>query len=147
LAGSKPEVYLHFVWATKLRRPSIPPELERDLYRVIEGEARRLRCQMLAINGMPDHVHLLTRLGRSVSLGKLMNQVKGVSSSFINQHLYPDGDAQFRWQPGYGVFSLGPNQVERAIVYILNQKRHHSNGKLWPAWEETGGEDDSEDTV
>jgi putative transposase len=143
LSDSKPEVYLHFVWATKLRQPSIPPRLERALYRVIRSEVKRQRCEMKAVGGMPDHVHLLVRFGRTVTLGRFMNQIKGVSSAFLNDKLHPGiVPGLFRWQPGYGVFSVSQNHVERVIAYINNQKQHHASGKVWEPWEQTTDEDD-----
>lgn len=94
---------------------------------------------------MPDHVHLLVRFGRQVTLGKFMNQVKGVSSAFLNDKLYP-GEPQglFRWQPGYGVFSVTPSHLERVIAYVQNQKAHHTSGDLHERWENTPDTDDTD---
>jgi putative transposase len=136
-----PQVYLHFVWATKHREPVIPAECERDLYRVMEAEARQEGCQVMAINGMPDHVHLFVRFSRTCTMGRLMNQVKGVSSSFLNGRLYGDGDQKFRWQPGYGVYSVSPNHVRTIITYVLKQKEHHANQTTQDGWEDTGNAD------
>lgn len=59
---SKIEIYLHFVWATLGRNPFITTEIEREIYRCIENEARQMGCEILALNGMPDHVHLLVKI-------------------------------------------------------------------------------------
>lgn len=74
---SKVEAYYHLVWATRGREMRITPEWERAAYRCIVGEARRLKCLVLAINGLPDHVHLVVR--PSV----LAKQAKGVSSTLL----------------------------------------------------------------
>ena len=133
---SKAEVFLHFVWATKNREPSIPPELEPEMYRVIQDQVKRLGCDTIAINGTDNHVHLLIKYGRNVTLGRLMNQVKGVSSGFVNDRRRGEISA-FRWQPTYGVLGLGANQLERVRHYVLNQKAHHAECTTHPAWEET----------
>ncbi len=85
-------MYLHFVWATKRRLPLIVPEVERRLYGCISAEARRLGCEVLAVGGMPDHVHLAVAMPTVLSPAKLMQQVKGVSSHFASEHLLPAGE-------------------------------------------------------
>ncbi len=67
-----------------------------------------------------------------------MAQVKGVSSHFINERL-PDKEG-FRWQEGYGVFSVGYNQHKAVIAYVENQKTHHATNNIQPKWEETDEE-------
>jgi putative transposase len=84
---SKAEVFLHFVWTTKMREPLILSVLEQELYRIIQSQVRKLGCDTIALNGTEDHVHLLIKYGRNVTLGRLMNQVKGVSSAFMNDRL------------------------------------------------------------
>ena len=144
MSQSKLDVYLHFVWATKYREPMIGEAETHDLYGVIGGEVRRMRGEVLAIGGMPDHVHLFVRFGRSVSFGQFMNQVKGVSSAFINERrraLSGENAGLFRWQSGYGVFSVGHNQVRVAAAYVKNQPRHHAAGEVWKQWEWAGEAD------
>jgi REP element-mobilizing transposase RayT len=135
---SKAEIYLHLVWATRLREPLITPEVERAVHRCAEAEAKRLGCVVLALNGMPDHVHLFVRTPTRVSAAELARQVKGVSSHFVNNQL-PDGEG-FRWQEGYGVFSVSRSHVQRVIAYVEKQKDHHHFGTIWPEWEETDKE-------
>ncbi|GGA22864.1 hypothetical protein CYANOKiyG1_38090 [Okeania sp. KiyG1] len=54
-----------------------------------------------------------------------MKNIKGSSSHYLNNFLLPK-EKKFAWQAGYGVFSLGKTQLERAIAYVDNQKQHHS---------------------
>ena len=135
---TKAEIYLHFVWATHQRQLLINPEIERDVYRCIESEARRLQCVTLAIGGMADHIHLFVRIPTKVSAAMLMQQVKGVSSAFVRDQLKTD--SYFGWQDGYGVFSVSRPHVEKVIAYIENQERHHPKGTFWSEWEETDQE-------
>jgi putative transposase len=123
---SKSEMYLHMVWATKHREPFLTPEVERSVHRCIQKEAARLNCVVLALNGMPDHVHLLVRIPTRLSAASLANQVKGVSSHFASDQLHLPG---FRWQEGYNAISLSRSHIARACEYIKNQKRHHAAGK------------------
>jgi len=98
------------------------------------AEAEALQCRVLAINGMPDHVHLLVRAPATLRPMDLMRQVKGVSSRFASDTL---GLAGFAWQEGYGVFSVSRTHVARVCGYIQGQKAHHKDGTTWPSLEES----------
>lgn len=80
---------------------------------------------LLAINGMPDHVHLFFRYQQTQTLPKLIQEVKTSSDHFIKRQGYTSGS--FKWQKGYGAFSYSQSQVDRVIKYILRQEEHHRN--------------------
>lgn len=104
----------------------------------MQAEARRLRCAVLALGGMPDHVHLAVKAPTTLSPAQAMKQIKGVSSKFIgDQFSRQRGHALdwFQWQEGYGVFTFSASQKTRVICYIQNQKQHHADGSLWYACE------------
>lgn len=126
-------IFLHIVWSTAERVPCIAPEIERRLHRSIQAEVRRMGATVLALGGTEDHVHLLLLLPTTVALADLMQQVKGVSSQ-VGSALRGE-EALFRWQHGYGAFSLSPTHVDAAKTYIRNQKRHHAEDRLWNDWE------------
>jgi len=112
----------------------ITPEIERRLHRNIESEAREMGCTVLALNGMPDHVHLVTSFPTTITIADLVKQVKGVSSHFVNETLKPA--SQFKWQGSYGAFTVSRWDLERVIEYVKHQKEHHSTDELCPEWEE-----------
>jgi putative transposase len=56
------QLYLHCVWATWDRLSLLTPQIEQSVYAAILTKCRELKCEPLAINGMPDHVHWLVRL-------------------------------------------------------------------------------------
>lgn len=91
-------------------------------------------CTVLALGGMPDHVHMVLRYPAKLGISKLLQQLKGISSHFANDRL---GLPLFRWQDGYGAFSLSRSHLTAAIEYVEHQEEHHAGGKLWPEWEET----------
>ncbi len=135
---SKSEIYFHFVWATWKRRPWIASAFERELYRCIQDQVQKQSGVVLALNGMPDHVHLIAKVPATLMPSHLMKQIKGVSSVFVNERF--EVEEHFRWQEGYAVFSLSRSHVTRAVKYVQCQKHHHANGSLWPQWEETDEE-------
>ncbi len=114
------------------------PEMEGPIYHAIQQEAQRLGCAVLAVNGMADHVHLLVKAPTRLSPAKIMAQIKGVSSHFANDQIF--GRDGFRWQEGYGVFSVGRNQKNGVIAYIKDQKAHHAAQTTQPDWENTDEE-------
>ena len=69
---SSTEINLHFVWATKKREPILMPQWEPMIYRCIQQECQWLGCTVLALGGMPDHVHLLTVVPGHLAASKLM---------------------------------------------------------------------------
>ena len=115
--------FYHTVFSTKQRAGLITPELETRLYPFIGGIVRELRCTLLAINGTPDHVHLLVRYRPDLSHSGLLQQVKGRSSKWINETLPQFG--HFAWQEGYGGFTVSKSALPRVQEYITAQKQHH----------------------
>ena len=78
----------------------------------------------MAINNMPDHLHLFVGLNPKQSISDLMRLVKGDSSEFINSEGFTK--RKFQWQDGYGAFSNSKSQIDGVVKYILSQKKHHS---------------------
>ncbi len=132
---SKSEIYLHLVWTTWKREPFITSELRDRLYSFLEMQIRHLGCQVLAIGGMPDHIHVVVSVPTTVCAAQLLKQVKGSSSAFVND--FTGRTPYFRWQEGAGIFSLCPPFLAKVIRYVENQEHHHTSGPLWATLEET----------
>jgi putative transposase len=79
------QIHLHVVFAVKYRAACIPANHAERLYRYITGVITERGQKLLAINGMPDHVHLLIGLRPDMALSDLIREVKAVSSKFINE--------------------------------------------------------------
>ena len=140
---SKAEVYLHLVWATHNRQPWLTPELAPPVYGCIETVARRLGCTVLALGGMPDHVHLVVMLPPKRAIYLLAQRVKGASSKLaadLSRQRQSPEDGPFCWQEGYGVFSLSRTDLPKVIDYVQNQTRHHTGGRVWATLEEADEE-------
>ena len=78
---------------------------------------------MLAINGMPDHLHFFMGMKPSCRLSDLVREVKKSSNEFINDNKL--SKFNFNGQEGYGSFSYSHSQIDDVIKYIQNQKKHH----------------------
>jgi putative transposase len=128
MGNKKFSLYIHLVWATWNREMWISQSIERRIYRNIVDQVHHLGCQTLAINGMPDHIHLLIKYSTTVTLAKLMKQAKGVSSRFINDKSLVED--HFKWKIGYGAFTVSRWDICKIISYVNNQKQHHQIDSL-----------------
>ena len=128
MSNRKLVIYFHFIWGTQDRKPLISRENERRIYRCIVNQIHLLGCETLAINGVPDHIHLVVKVRSTVAIATLIKQAKGVSAKFINEHLTVG--YLFRWQSGYGAFSISRWDLPMIINYVKKQKEHHQEGEL-----------------
>ena len=113
---SKVNVFVHLVWATWKRHPLISQDIERFLHRLIESEAKKLGCSVFAVNSMPNHVHNVIMLPSTITIAKLTKQMKGVSSNAVNDLFNPA--ERFKWQGGYGAFSVSQSDLKVVINYV-----------------------------
>src|SRR5262245_19934886 len=113
----------HIVFATKYRMPWIDPDLARELYPFIGAIVRDQGGTLLAVGGMPDHVHLLVDLRPDPSIATVVKAIKGSSSRWINETGRTSD--HFGWQEGYAAFSVGKWALERVRSYVLHQEQHH----------------------
>ena len=134
MSAAYAEMYVHLVWATFGRAPTISATIEKSLYSAMADKCRELRCPPLAIGGAPDHVHLLVALSPSIAVAMLVKEIKGASAHLITHRLVPD--ALFRWQPGYGAFTLRKSDTPTVRRYVLNQKEHHAKQTVRAEWEQ-----------
>ncbi len=130
------QLYLHMTFATQERTPLIKVELEKPLWAAIASKTSELGGVPLAVGGMPDHVHLLAEIPPTLPVADLAQGVKGVSSHLMNHELAPD--SAFRWQEGYGAFTLRQNEVASVVRYIARQKEQHLLGRLSKLMERAG---------
>ncbi len=123
LAQSLSRILLHIVFSTKNREPWIPESVQSGLYAYIAGTCRALGSEAYRVGGTEDHIHIACSLPRTLTVSKLLEEVKKSSSAWMKQQ----GTAHrlFAWQAGYGAFSLGQSQLPALLQYIDNQREHH----------------------
>jgi putative transposase len=115
--------FYHAVFSTRQRRAMIKPGSEPRVHAFIGGILRDLGCTVIAINGMPDHVHLLARYPARLAHADMLRHVKSRSSAWIRETLPLMKD--FAWQEGYGGFTVSKSAVDTVAEYIRRQKEHH----------------------
>jgi len=117
------QLYIQCVFAVKFRKALISPEWEERLRLYIIAIVQNNDHKMIAINNMPDHLHLFIGLNPAQSLSNIMQQVKGDSSEWINKEKLTA--QKFNWQSGYGAFSYSKSQIANVATYIERQQDHH----------------------
>jgi putative transposase len=127
------QLFVHVVWATLDRKPLVTAEVEAHIHGAIQSGCHQLAVVVMAVGSTVDHVHLLARMPPRLSVAELAEAVKAGSASLMANQVRPGW--LFEWHPGYGAFSLGPENVIRAIQYVRNQKALHAAGTVWEAWE------------
>jgi len=117
------KVHTHIIFSTKHRQPFIDKNIQPCLFDYLGGVCKGLDCNPIQVGGHIDHVHILCLLSRKISQMNPLKQVKKESSKWMKKQdqMY----SGFYWQDGYGVFSVSPLNVDRAISYIKNQEAHH----------------------
>jgi REP element-mobilizing transposase RayT len=123
MANTYTQIHIQAVFAVKYRAGIITNEWSPELYKYIAGIIQANNHKLLAINGMPDHVHVFFGMRPTQSLSDLMQDIKGSSSKWINEKRFTK--IRFEWQQGYGAFSYSKSEVPRIIHYITNQENHH----------------------
>ena len=123
MPGTFSQLYVQYVFAVKGRQNLIKQLFENEVYSYIAGIIRNKGQKPLAVNGMPDHIHVLVGLKPVMKISDLIRDIKNNSTNFINEKGWLK--QKFSWQEGYGAFSYSESNYGTVIDYIKNQKQHH----------------------
>jgi REP element-mobilizing transposase RayT len=118
-------VYLHAIFSTKNREPwLLDRTLQDETHAFLGNVSNKLDCPPVIVGGVADHVHILARLGRTITQSDWIKELKRVSSLWLKDK-DPLRMAGFAWQAGFGVFSVSPSMLESVEKYIHGQEEHH----------------------
>ncbi len=118
-------LHVHLVFVAKYRRKVFTKEILDDMRQIFESVCTDFEAQLVEFDGENDHVHLLVNYPPKVSISKLVNSLKGVSSRMIRQKNYPGireklwGGAL--WSPSYFAGSCGGASISIIRQYIEQQ--------------------------
>lgn len=117
------QILYHLVFRTKYNIPAIEQDHKKELYSYIWGIIKNKNCMLYQINGVEDHIHILSDLHPSISLADYMKTIKVASSIWMKESgHFP----RFRgWAGGYGAFTKTYRDKTIIINYIKNQEEHH----------------------
>ncbi len=123
MADTFSQIYLQFVFAVQNRQSVITKEHKEELHKYITALVQNRKAKMLAVNCMPDHIHLFIGLKPTILISDFVKEIKVESNEFINSKNWIKG--KFKWQEGYGVFSYSHSHINEVVKYILNQEERH----------------------
>jgi putative transposase len=133
MPASLNRLFVHAVWGTWQREPWLVGNVRDIVYRTILAKCQESDAQVLALNGIEDHVHLLVQIPPTFAIVQLIGVIKGASSYIAN---HQGSDEVFKWQDGYGAFTGKPichsngdclYQYPRGASYLFNvSHRHHA---------------------
>jgi putative transposase len=117
------QIIYQIVFGTKRRERTLAKDDREELYKYITGLLQNKKCHVYRINGVKDHIHILTHIHPSISLADLVKDIKLASTSLIKtQNIFPLFNG---WQDGYGAFTYSIREKDKLINYIINQEEHH----------------------
>jgi len=124
MANTYTQIYIHIVFAVQGRQNLIKKEHKEELHKYITGIIQNKGQKLIAINSMPDHMHIFIGMKPTAVLSDLVRDVKNNSSTFINEKRWVRG--HFNWQKGFGAFSYAHSQIGAVARYIRDQEKHHA---------------------
>ena len=123
MANTYTQLYIQCIFAPKFRAAMLQPQWDERLRTYISTIAKTNGHKVIAINNMPDHLHLFVGLNPKQSISEMMRIIKGDSSEWINNEKLTG--RKFQWQEGYGAFSYSRSQLDAVAKYVMNQREHH----------------------
>lgn len=119
------QIIYQIVFGTKHRERTMIKKDRPELFRYISGVLKEQNCHLYRINGVEDHLHIITHLHPSVSLASLVKDIKLSSYDLLREkYIFPDFGG---WQDGYSAFTYSIGALYNLIEYVKNQEIHHAS--------------------
>jgi putative transposase len=117
------QILYQIVFSTKNHESTLTSTSRPELFKYISGILKNKQCHLYRINGVEDHLHIITHLHPTISLASLVKDIKIASSEHIRKtELFTNFQG---WQDGYGAFTYSIKEKDRLIEYVKNQEEHH----------------------
>lgn len=119
------QILYQIVYSSKNQKRSLLKENRQDLFKYMWGILQNNKCHLYRLNGVEDHLHIITHLHSSVALSNLVKDLKLASTEFIkSNNLFPQFNG---WQNGYSAFTYSIDSKNSLVEYVKNQEEHHKN--------------------
>jgi putative transposase len=117
------QILYQIVFSTRNRKKSLTKDSREELFSYINGILKNKNCHVYRINGVADHIHIVTHIHPTISLASLVKDIKLATTEYIEfEFLFPGFDG---WQDGYGAFTYSIGAKDNLIEYVKNQEEHH----------------------
>ena len=122
------QILYHIVFRTKNSKKTLKHEFIRELFAYIMGIIKNKNCFLYHINGIEDHIHILSDLHPRIALADYIRDIKSSSSLWLKQSgKFPHFSG---WADGYAAFTVGWADKAKVITYIKYQQEHHKKESL-----------------
>jgi REP element-mobilizing transposase RayT len=121
--GTYTQLLYQIIFSTKNREKVLQKPGRPALFGYIAGILKNKKCHSYQINGVEDHLHIVTHIHPTVSVAGLVKDIKLASSKCIKRNrLFLDFNG---WQTGYGAFTYAYQEKNQLVRYVINQEEHH----------------------
>lgn len=117
------QILYQIVFATKYRQRTLTADNSDKLYAYVIGILKEQKCHVYRINGVEDHIHIVTHVHPTVALSDLIKDIKLATTDLVKREklfTYFGG-----WQDWFGAFTYSIKEKDRLIEYVKNQQEHH----------------------
>lgn len=117
------QILYHIVFCTHNRENTIPLEYHEALYKYIWGVIQKRKGVLYRINGVENHIHILSDLHPTICLSDFIKEIKTAANSWIKESgNYPKF---ISWAEGYCALTYSQRDKGVILNYIKNQREHH----------------------
>jgi REP element-mobilizing transposase RayT len=122
------QLYVHLIFAVMFKNSQIQPRWRDSLFLYLNAIIKNHHQELLEINGSTDHIHLLLKIKTDLNLSALVRDLKSYSTKWVNISNY--NEERFRWQTGFGAFSVGHGSLKKTKEYIQNEGIRHNRERF-----------------
>ncbi len=119
------QIIYHIIFSTKHREKTLDKDNRKEFFLYVWGILKNKKCHLYRINGVEDHLHILTHIHPTIAVSELVKDIKVASALWIKENnIFKNFTF---WQEGYGAFTCNFKDKNGLIEYIKNQETHHQN--------------------
>ena len=117
------QILYQIVFSTKHRERTLIKEARPELFKYVWGILKNKKCHLYRLNGVEDHIHIVTHVHPTVAVASLVKDIKLATTSVIKEkEILPYFGG---WQDGYAAFTYSIQAKNNLIEYVKNQEEHH----------------------
>lgn len=117
------QILYHIIFRTKDSKRSLNQKHQQELYKYIWGIIKNKNGFLYRINGMEEHIHILSDLHPNIALSDFIRDIKTASSIWLKtKSEFPKFNG---WADGYAALTYAYGDKDLVIEYIKNQQEHH----------------------
>lgn len=121
-------IYVHLIWNTADKKAVLSSIIRRVLFPFVKQNAQAKGIQLIAVNGVENHVHCLLKMLPFQNLQSIVSTIKQESETWLNENKLLT--EVFNWSDGYAAYSVSPSTTDKSVEYINKQEEYHKTRSL-----------------